>query len=394
MRILFLTSMPHLVTFGGANKAIRLTAERLVGEGHSVGVAGSLFGEGPGRITSAEVTASGLAPVEADGLCVLETTLKGVSYLGIDPLAQGLFRLKAAVHNYAPEVILVAGEDTSGSLLALALGYDVERSAVFAQTPDLLPLKSTVGGRGRYRELIGRAAALIVTSAYAEQAAAAAGFDRASFVVPPVFDAEPPCVGSPDGPVVMVNPSAIKGIDTFLALALARPERQFAAVPLWATTDSDRARLKATANVDLVAPHADVAGVLTGASVLVVPSTWNENFPLTLVEALGLGIPAITSDVGGLREAGLGVAKIVEAAKSAPAGPSAQNLDVWLKHLDTLAERRRWQAESAASHAAAKAFASRHNATAFEAHILEAVPAARSRRTTHDAAALHRQGEQ
>lgn len=46
----------------------------------------------------------------------------------------------------------------------------------------------------------------------------------------------------------------------------------------------------------------DVPGLLANTDVLVVPSTWYENSPLTVHEAFLSGVPVIASDHGGLRE--------------------------------------------------------------------------------------------
>ncbi len=47
----------------------------------------------------------------------------------------------------------------------------------------------------------------------------------------------------------------------------------------------------------------DVDRVLLGLDLLVVPSTWYENMPLTIHEAFRCGIPVLVSDLGGMREA-------------------------------------------------------------------------------------------
>lgn len=46
----------------------------------------------------------------------------------------------------------------------------------------------------------------------------------------------------------------------------------------------------------------EVAKLLTEIDVLVVPSIWNENSPLTIHEAFLAGIPVITSNIGGMAE--------------------------------------------------------------------------------------------
>jgi glycosyltransferase involved in cell wall biosynthesis len=47
----------------------------------------------------------------------------------------------------------------------------------------------------------------------------------------------------------------------------------------------------------------DVGDVLQGIDVVVVPSTWYENYPLAVHEALACNVPVIAADIGGLAEA-------------------------------------------------------------------------------------------
>ncbi|GLK83925.1 glycosyltransferase family 4 protein [Ancylobacter defluvii] len=47
---------------------------------------------------------------------------------------------------------------------------------------------------------------------------------------------------------------------------------------------------------------ADMAGIMAGIDVLVIPSIWHENSPLTLLQALATHTPVIVSDVPGMRD--------------------------------------------------------------------------------------------
>ena len=49
-------------------------------------------------------------------------------------------------------------------------------------------------------------------------------------------------------------------------------------------------------------PHADVMSYLRRSKLLVMPSVWFEGFPMILVEAFSLGVPALVSDIGSLPE--------------------------------------------------------------------------------------------
>jgi glycosyltransferase involved in cell wall biosynthesis len=46
----------------------------------------------------------------------------------------------------------------------------------------------------------------------------------------------------------------------------------------------------------------DIGGILEGLDVIVVPSLWYENAPLTIQEAFMFGVPVITADKGGMAE--------------------------------------------------------------------------------------------
>lgn len=47
----------------------------------------------------------------------------------------------------------------------------------------------------------------------------------------------------------------------------------------------------------------DIEDILESVDVVVVPSIWYENAPLTITTGLAYGIPVITSDIGGMSEA-------------------------------------------------------------------------------------------
>jgi glycosyltransferase involved in cell wall biosynthesis len=48
-------------------------------------------------------------------------------------------------------------------------------------------------------------------------------------------------------------------------------------------------------------PHQQVRDILSRTNILVLPSRW-ENFPLTLLEAMAVGVPVLTTPVGGIPE--------------------------------------------------------------------------------------------
>jgi glycosyltransferase involved in cell wall biosynthesis len=46
----------------------------------------------------------------------------------------------------------------------------------------------------------------------------------------------------------------------------------------------------------------DIANVLDGMDVLVIPSLWHENMPLVALSAQAAGCPLVASDIGGLSD--------------------------------------------------------------------------------------------
>lgn len=61
-------------------------------------------------------------------------------------------------------------------------------------------------------------------------------------------------------------------------------------------------RLKLEDNVTLGDFKTQTTELLSGASVLLVPSQAYESFGLTIIEAMALGVPVVTTDVGGMPE--------------------------------------------------------------------------------------------
>jgi glycosyltransferase involved in cell wall biosynthesis len=69
-------------------------------------------------------------------------------------------------------------------------------------------------------------------------------------------------------------------------------------------------------------PHADTLRLIRGASLSLIPSVpvgdYVEATSLTMLESLGMGVPTIASDIGGLRQvlAGTGAGMLVEAGNA------------------------------------------------------------------------------
>ena len=101
-------------------------------------------------------------------------------------------------------------------------------------------------------------------------------------------------------------------------------------------------------NVRILEPKENVDEIYAQSRVLLVPSLWGEAFGYVALEAMARGIPVISSDVGGLPEAKLGVdyllpvtpiseyhEKFDERLLPEPIIPE-QNLEPWHAALQTL----------------------------------------------------------
>jgi len=89
------------------------------------------------------------------------------------------------------------------------------------------------------------------------------------------------------------------------------PDVAFAAVPTWGTTHADRAQLARQTNVRVLPPSDDIDAVLSQTRTLLMPSLWAEAKGRIILEALLRGVPVLASDVGGIREAMLGVEHVL-----------------------------------------------------------------------------------
>jgi glycosyltransferase involved in cell wall biosynthesis len=150
--------------------------------------------------------------------------------------------------------------------------------------------------------------------------------------------------GVPPAPHVPVSPSiealrrlgpvvctlglmrAGKGVETLVdavpAVLASHPTAQFAIWGNGPETDAliERARLRGVASAVHFLGSTDAPlAALRGATVFVMPS-WRESFPYVVLEAMSAGLPIVSTDVGGVREA---IADGRDGMLVAPADPAA-----------------------------------------------------------------------
>lgn len=182
-------------------------------------------------------------------------------------------------------------------------------------------LRATLAYRGLDAWLARRADAVVVPSrALATELVAKLGFPASRLeVIANGIDPAPSAeLGPLVGTVSLLGP--VKGLDAFVdaaaAIARARPEQRFAIFgegPERAPLEARAAKLAAPVDFGGYVPMAAVLGRLR---IFVLPSLF-ENAPMSLLEAMGAGVPCVVTAVGGVPElAG-------DAALSVPAGDAA-----------------------------------------------------------------------
>lgn len=119
-------------------------------------------------------------------------------------------------------------------------------------------------------------------------------------VKPNFVDFAPPPAGERSGFLFVGRLSAEKGIRTLVDAASKVPDARIAV----AGSGPEASLLTSVANIDGLGAlqSAAVRERMVAASALVLPSIWYENFPRTLVEAFGCGLPVIASRIGALAE--------------------------------------------------------------------------------------------
>jgi glycosyltransferase involved in cell wall biosynthesis len=127
-------------------------------------------------------------------------------------------------------------------------------------------------------------------------------------VVPPLFRRADYATDARGRLVTFINPVAVKGVDLALEIAALCPQIPFAFVRGWPLSLRAEARLQRAVarlgNVELRDRTGDMRTVYRDTRILLVPSQWeDETWGRVVTEAQFSGIPAVTSDRGGLPEA-------------------------------------------------------------------------------------------
>src|SRR5689334_23281472 len=234
MKILLAQLLSYLFTPGGAHKANRLLIEQLAAKGHPCWVVASSTEPGPkGRAQLlAELAERKIKVISATAEVVIFYH-KGVKVYTVTGGPQTYQRLlPKLIREFKPAWTLVS-EDRTFLLLEAALSVDPTRVIYVAHSQATLPFGpesfSTDVSKG---ELLQQTAGILTVSNHLKKYLRRwGGLD--SMVIPfPAYGPGPfPALGRFDaGFVTMINPSAIKGLPIFLALAQSLPQVPFAVV--------------------------------------------------------------------------------------------------------------------------------------------------------------------
>lgn len=289
MRLTLVSHMPHRVTVGGAQEALREAVDRLAARGHDVTVLCAT----PPRLPGAP-TATSPAAVEV------------IEHENIENLlAAGRTHVLAR----RPDVVLVPAEDPSQRPLRAVSGLGIP-TVVLAQTPATLPFGPGSARRDPVAHgLLLSATRVLASSAFLTDYIRRHGdLDARAVSLPAAISGTRRIDLRGRDRVLMINPSIIKGRTVLTALARRFPTQRFAAVVGWATNEDDLLALAAYDNIEVLSSSHNIGHYLDSARVLLVPSLWLENVPLVIGEALRAGVPVLASDIGGIPEAldGLG----------------------------------------------------------------------------------------
>ncbi len=290
MRILLTSSASYAPPRGGSTRGNLVWLKQLVREGHSV------------QVVCAAWDAEGWS--ERDGI-----QIHSVKDLPLRASALG-----DAIHEFAPDFVLVSSEDLSHVLLREADRAAPGRIVYLAHTPQFFPFGPESWNQDRAAADAVRGARAVIAighhvAAYIKQHAGCA----ARVIHPPLYGTAPfPRFGKfSGGTVLMINPCAVKGIAIFLELARRFPKLSFVGLAGWGTTSGDRASMAKLPNIRLLESVPEIDSVLSEATVLLMPSLWYEGFGLIAMEAMLRGLPVIASDSGGLTEAKAGTSFVI-----------------------------------------------------------------------------------
>ena len=387
MRILLAHNSLYYPSFGGGDKSNQLLMEALTARGHEVRVVARIakFGEEEHAQLLADLETRGVRPEVADD--AVRFVLNGVDVrtLTVNPALRAYF--SEQLSQFDPDVINTSTDDPAQLLFEIAARAVRARVVYLVRATIAVPFGPDSSSPNRAKtEMLRHADGIVGVSEYvAGYVRQWSGLDAIHVPISLLESHEAPQLGRFDNPyVVMVNPCAVKGISIFLALAESAPHLEFAAVPTWGTSAGDLAALRRFTNVTVIDPVDNLDDLFRQTRVVLAPSLWAEARSRVVLEAMLRGVPVVASDVGGLKEAKLGVPYLLpvnpitqyQSALDENMVPVAtvpeQDIGPWLAALDKLTrDRAHWEEIAAHSRTAALNYARTLTVEPFENLLLE-----------------------
>ncbi len=380
MKILLTSNASYAPPRGGSTRSNLMWLRHLSARGHAC------------RVVS--------AALQADA----ESTHDGIEIRSVKDLPRRASVLHAEIQEFAPDFVLVSSEDLSHVLLRDAARYAPGRLIYLAHTPQFFPFgPESWNPDPKGAALVKEARAIVAIGTHV------AGYIRqhlsaeSSVIHPPIYGQPPyPQFGDfANGWLLMINPCAVKGLPIFLEMARCFPQLPFAALAGWGTTSDDRRAMAALPNIRVLETVPTIDEVLARSRLLLMPSLWYEGFGLIAMEAMLRGLPVISSDSGGLKEAKRGTGFVVpvrpieryrtefdETYMPYPDIPE-QDAAPWADAVTSItASRAVYEAESQRSRTVALEFVSRLDAGDFEKLLLSLKPVPRVRQLTPEQRAI------
>ncbi len=388
MRILLAQNSLYYPAHGGGDKSNRLLMEALAARGHTCLAVARISRFGPAEHAQylRDLAARAVSPVACErGVVVFHHAGVEAHVVTSNPNLRAYF--SAQISGFAPDIVLTSTDDPAQLLLEASLRanaatvYLARATLALPFGPDCaFPSEAKTG-------VLRQTAAVVGVSQYVADYIRKWSGIPAVHVPISLLDPPPyPDLGRFENEfVTLVNPCAVKGISIFLDLADCMPGVRFLAVPTWGTNQADRAALALRPNVTVIDPVDNVDEILRRTRVLLVPSLWAEARSRIVVEAMLRGVPVLAANIGGIREAKMGVDYLLPVRPIERYQPRLdeqmvpvadvppQDIGPWRTALDgLLSDRAHYQALSRASRRAALAYAADLSVVPFEALLQEA----------------------
>jgi len=385
MRILLAHNSLYFPSHGGGDKSNRLLTEALAAKGHEVRVVARVeqFGQEAHGELMHQLRGRAVPFEESDELIGFGLNGVDVRTLARSPHLRAYFA--AQVEQFDPDIILTSTDDPAQLLFDIACRAKRARVVYLIRATIATPFgpDSAMVNAEKTATLQRADGAVGVSEYVAEYARKFGGLDAVHVPISLMEHGATDTLGYFDNSfVTMVNPCAVKGITIFLQLAEGMPHLRFAAVPTWGTTPEEFTALRALPNVTLLPPVDDISEVLRQTRVMLVPSVWAEARSRMVMESMLSAIPVMASDVGGLKEAKLGVPYLLpvnpivryQASLDRNMVPMAdvpmQDIAPWQDALERLTgDHSHWSSISAASRQAALSYLQKLTVEPFEAYL-------------------------